>query len=477
MTPPRNRRKKKGRIRIDRLLILLSPLLLLLLGVAGFFGMKYINPLTLKSREYVVEYKSEDYSPLDNVKSLYFGNKNDIHVTGSANPDKIGEYQMSYTWKDKEYPFTIKVEDTKGPSLEVQDFTADTVSDVSAENFIKSVSDASKYTVSLDSTNDAKKAGTYNITVTATDDAGNTTSKQCKLTRIQDTKAPVIDGFTDTLSVKQGNNLWLKNLKATDDTDPDPSISVNSDAVDMNTPGDYDIYYTVTDRSGNKTEYTQTVTVEPNPDYGKKIAYFTFDDGPSENTLDVLDELDKYNAKATFFVTGANPEYYDLMKEIVDRGHTIALHTYTHDYGKIYSSVDAYFDDLQKISDLVEQETGVVADCIRFPGGSSNTVSEDYSDGIMTTLTQEVQDRGYQYFDWNADSTDASGINIPAATIASNAESYIGMDEVNILFHDANGKETTVEALPEILKAYADAGYIFRGVSVDSFAPHHGVNN
>ena len=116
----------------------------------------------------------------------------------------------------------------------------------------------------------------------------------------------------------------------------------------------------------------------------EKVVYLTLDDGPSKNTQAVLDILDKYNAKATFFVTGAMPEY------------TIGMHTYSHDYAKVYASVDAYFQDLDQIGQLVKEEIGYVPCFIRFPGGSSNTISASCTKGIMTTLTQEVQARGYQ---------------------------------------------------------------------------------
>ena len=140
----------------------------------------------------------------------------------------------------------------------------------------------------------------------------------------------------------------------------------------------------------------------------EKVVYLTLDDGPSKNTQAVLDILDKYNAKATFFVTGAMPEYKDMIKKAYDKGHTIGMHTYSHDYAKVYASVDAYFQDLDQIGQLVKEEIGYVPCFIRFPGGSSNTISASYTKGIMTTLTQEVQARGYQYYDWNGSSGDGA---------------------------------------------------------------------
>ena len=91
----------------------------------------------------------------------------------------------------------------------------------------------------------------------------------------------------------------------------------------------------------------------------EKVVYLTLDDGPSKNTQAVLDILDKYNAKATFFVTGAMPEYKDMIKKAYDKGHTIGMHTYSHDYAKVYASVDAYFQDLDQIGQLVKKRSAM----------------------------------------------------------------------------------------------------------------------
>lgn len=210
---------------------------------------------------------------------------------------------------------------------------------------------------------------------------------------------------------------------------------------------------------------------------GPKVCYLTFDDGPSANTLKILEILKKYNAKATFFVIGDSK--LDYAKNIVDEGHTIALHTNTHDYAKVYSGVDAYFSDLQAISDKVYDKTGVRSKIIRFPGGSSNTISKKYCTGIMTELTKQVEERGYKYFDWDVDSGDASGNGIPAATLVSNIKKYdySQMGNICVLCHDTEAKSTTVTALPEIIEHLAAQGYEFRGLTEDSPRFHHGVNN
>ncbi len=209
----------------------------------------------------------------------------------------------------------------------------------------------------------------------------------------------------------------------------------------------------------------------------EKVVYLTFDDGPSENTEAILDILDEYDAKATFFVTGLNPNYYDLIGEAYSRGHSIGLHTMSHSYSTVYASVDAYFEDLEQIGKIVEEQIGFVPFLVRFPGGSSNTVSAKYCSGIMTALTQELIARGYQYYDWNADSGDANGNNIDAETLVSTASFHGDHNNVIILMHDTAAKDTTVEALPRIIEYYREQGYTFAAISRSSYVSHHTVNN
>lgn len=209
----------------------------------------------------------------------------------------------------------------------------------------------------------------------------------------------------------------------------------------------------------------------------RKVCYLTFDDGPSENTLKVLDILKRYNAKATFFVIGRGN--LDYTKQIVEGGHAVALHSNTHDYGQIYSSTQAYFSDLQALSDKVYKKCGVRSKLIRFPGGSSNTTSRDYCPGIMTELTRQVEEQGYHYFDWNIDSEDASGHGIPAAELVGNIKKhdYSQYTKICILCHDTDAKDTTVEALPEMIEHLAAQGFVFEALTEDSPEFHHGVNN
>ncbi len=209
----------------------------------------------------------------------------------------------------------------------------------------------------------------------------------------------------------------------------------------------------------------------------KKVCYLTFDDGPSENTLKILEVLRRYNAKATFFVIGAGK--LDYVKNIHDEGHTVALHSNTHSYKQIYTSTDAFFQDLETIRSRVEAITGEKTVLMRFPGGSSNTVSKSYCAGVMTELTRMVEERGYFYFDWNVDSGDASGNNIPASKLVGHIKAldYNQYGDICVLCHDAAAKSTTVEALPEMIEYLSAQGYVFEGLTPSSRGFHQGVNN
>ena len=218
----------------------------------------------------------------------------------------------------------------------------------------------------------------------------------------------------------------------------------------------------------NRTQWTGAAT-------DKKVIYLTIDDGPSELTPQVLDVLDRYGVKATFFVTGHSPEHYHLIKEAYDRGHTIGLHTYSHDYATVYASDTAYYNDLDAIGQVVKEQIGYVPCFIRFPGGSSNAVSADYSKGIMTRLTSSVRDRGYQYFDWNVSTGD--GADHTADEIAGYGSDDGGLTTVMLLCHDSATKQTTVDALPRIIESYLAKGYTFKAIDRNAPAIQHGVNN
>ena len=155
--------------------------------------------------------------------------------------------------------------------------------------------------------------------------------------------------------------------------------------VDPNKKGTYRVKYEVTDKSGNKNETIRTVKVEEQKNITKpngKTIYLTFDDGPGKDTEKLLNILKKYNIKVTFFVTKNVNKYKEILKREYNEGHTIGLHTWSHNYS-IYKDEKTYFYDLHKIENAVYEITGHKSKIIRFPGGSSNTISKSYQKGII----------------------------------------------------------------------------------------------
>lgn len=176
----------------------------------------------------------------------------------------------------------------------------------------------------------------------------------------------------------------------------------------------------------------------------------TFDDGPSANTDAILDILARYNVKATFFVNG-KPGFEEQYQRIVDEGHTLAMHSYTHRYQEIYSDIDSFTEDFFEIQSFLMDVTGVQCKYYRFPGGSSNSVCNV----SMKDCIDFLNEQDIVYFDWNVSSGDATRNYISTNQIVNNVMMPVENNNWNtyvVLMHDAVGKETTVEALPIIIE-------------------------
>lgn len=207
------------------------------------------------------------------------------------------------------------------------------------------------------------------------------------------------------------------------------------------------------------------------PDAGSgtpdKVVYLTFDDGPSKTTESVLDTLKAEGVPATFFVMAAenNEKYLPILERTAAEGHLIALHTCSHEYKEIYASAEAYWNDLaalrEKLLPYVPAEQEIR--WIRFPGGSSNTVSHRYGgSGIMKQLKAEAEERGFVYVDWNISAEDAVGGRPSAGTIYNNIVREAGEKDICIvLMHDTNATKNTAAALPDVIRWFKNAGYRF----------------
>ena len=201
------------------------------------------------------------------------------------------------------------------------------------------------------------------------------------------------------------------------------------------------------------------------------LVYLTFDDGPSENTDAILDILDDYNVKATFFVVGQDTETYgDEYRRIVDEGHTIGMHSYSHNYSKIYQSSDSFIADYNKIHDLILDVTGVDTKYYRFPGGSSNKVSNSSMSVFINYLNQE----GAVYYDWNVASGDATSQAFTADELVDNVMKDVVKYKTSVvLLHDASNKDATVEALPRLIESLNEAGAMILPITDDTTIIQH----
>ncbi|WP_442602975.1 polysaccharide deacetylase family protein [Paenibacillus sp. KN14-4R] len=221
---------------------------------------------------------------------------------------------------------------------------------------------------------------------------------------------------------------------------------------------------TIQNKPVKKSNVKPAKSVNNLPRTGRKIAYLTFDDGPSPITMRVLDTLKKYGVHATFFVNGnPSPLGISLYKRMASEGHAIGNHTYSHHYASIYRSPRAYQQDVDKLGNLLERVVGYRPTIMRFPGGSNNTVSHRAGGPyVMNAITAKMIADGYTYFDWNVDSEDASGRKMGSNDIFRSVRYYTtGQRRAIVLLHDAAGKRMTAEALPDIINYLKGQGYEF----------------
>lgn len=406
-----------------------------------------------------------------------------VTIKGSVDSSKLGTYHIHY--KAKKGIFSVqksrevKIVDTKAPIIElnkIDGYYPKTGETYQEEGFTATDNYDGDITSKIKRTEDKNV-----ITYTVSDSSGNKTSVQ-RTIEYNDGIAPTItlNGNSD-ITIKAGTRFEDPGCTAKDSHGNDISDSVSvSDNISTYRAGTYTITYSVTDKFGNETSIDRTVTVEAvkqtaTTSSGNKVVYLTFDDGPGAHTQQLLDILDKYNVKVTFFVTNVNSGYENMIAKEAAAGHTVAIHSASHDYKKIYSSVDAYFADLNEMSDIIYAQTGQRPKLIRFPGGSSNTVSLKYCSGIMTTLTKAVTDQGYKYFDWNVSSGDAGGTTSTEEVYQNVVNGMKSHNVSVVLQHDIKG--FSVNAVERIIQWGLANGYTFLPLTTSTEDVHHGVNN
>ena len=330
---------------------------------------------------------------------------------------------------------------------------------------------------------DSTKLGTYNIYWSAA--AAGIKGSLMRTVDVVDTTPPVITlAPYPKMVVYLGEEYIEPGFTATDSVDGDITADVTVSKIDTSKLGEKTVKYTVSDKSGNSTSVTRKLMVKVKPvkkpadDKNEevksdKVIYLTFDDGPGRYTSHLLDVLAKYEVKATFFVTGGGDK--TLIARAAKEGHSIGVHSFTHDYSKIYKSEAAFYADINKLNELIKEQTGSYTSLLRFPGGSSNTVSKHYKKGIMTALTKSVEKYGFMYFDWNVLSGDANGVKNTEKIYTNVINGIRGKPYSIVLQHDIKG--FSVNAVEKIIKWGLNNDYTFERLTSDSPTVHQHVNN
>ena len=405
----------------------------------------------------------------------------EVFRDGEVDPDKLGDYRVNFRaealLESAEAGSVIHVVDTTPPVLTL---TPDDFDYLLPGTEYEEAGYSALDNLDGDITGRVEREVLPNgVRYTVSDSSGNT-AEAFRPLNFDDPVAPELTLLgDDPLVLTVGTAFEEPGWTAVDNYDGDIGswVRVSGDEVNIWAAGDYVIHYQVTDSWGNRAEAERTVTVEkapqPDPsDPGSKIIYLTFDDGPSKHTERLLGILAKYDVKATFFVV--NYGYRDMIGREAAAGHTVGVHSLTHEYKTIYASEEAYFADLNAMNEIVKAQTGSYSTIIRFPGGSSNTVSK-FNPGIMTRLVQAVTDAGYQYFDWNVSSGDAGLTTVSDEVYQNVIDGVKGRRVSVVLMHDSKGY--TVDAVERIIQWGLANGYTFLPLTPSSPKAHHHLNN
>lgn len=424
------------------------------------------------------------------AKGRYNGKVYELNpeIDGEVDPAKVGTYTVTVSAKkyreQKKAEFTVQVVDEVAPVIELYTkpgyFTLPG-STYEEEGF--SAADAYDGDITDRVIREMNEEQTQ-IVYSVTDSSGNKTEAVREIV-YSDPVAPEITIIGET-EITQERRYPYEDAGATafDNFDGDITDRITvSGSVDTTTIGDYVISYSAADSFGNIGTANRIIhIIERTKPIGEeeeakgKVIYLTFDDGPSGYTWKLLDVLDKYNVKVTFFV--CNNYQDELIKEEHKRGHTVAVHGWTHDYKKLYSSVDGFYENFYKMQDRIYELTGERPTLLRFPGGSSNAVSRQYCKGIMTTLTKDVEARGLHYFDWNVLAGDSEAQPISTEQVYKNVVNgilYLKGKPAVVLQHDIKG--FSVNAVEDIIKWGLENGYTFLPLDETSYGAHQRLNN
>lgn len=492
LTSRTSKKEKEEKIRKGKhkkIIVLITSIILGIFVIFGLLSFFVFPKITLNGKskvtvEYMDEYKEEGATAKEFISHDI---SKSIVTTGEVDTTKVGTYKITYKVRRYKLTFTkvreVKVVDTKEPEITLK---GDTKLTLCPGSDFKETGVSAKDNYDGDLTDKIKtEVKETEVIYTVTDSSGNTATVKREL-NFEDKQKP-------TIKLKGSSTLYLtlnakyteSGFDATDNCDGNITDKVKT-TNNINTAkvGDYKVDYVVEDKTGNKTTVTRKVLVRkevsPNSNASSEpgVIYLTFDDGPSASiTPKLLDLLKSKGVKATFFVINHDSSLDYLIKREHNEGHTVALHSYTHNYSKVYASVNAFWNEFNAISDKVYKLTGFRSKFIRFPGGSSNTVSRHYSKGIMTTLTKDVVNKGYKYFDWNVGSGDAGDVSTKEG-VYRNVINGLSKKRINmVLMHDYENNYKTLNAISDIIDYGKKNNYEFRAITESTPMVTHGVNN
>ena len=407
--------RKTKRLKIAIIIMLLD------LCLCGYVAYDYIKEepiLTLNGNQIVQLEVNEPYKELGITATYHQKDvSKDVAIIGEVNVEKVGTYQVFYQYtyhkdKVKELQRTVKVEDHVAPRIELK--------------------------------------GRAEMTLYENE-------------KYEEPGYVVEDNVDDNL---------------------EKEVKVEKKVINSK---EYHLVYKVKDKSGNEAEAIRKIClkeIEKKPEATKPptasnngVIYLTFDDGPSLTTTPkILDILKEEGVKATFFILNYNKNQEVLVKRIVNEGHSIGIHGYSHDYKKIYQSVDSYMENIKKLQEKIKKSTGVTTNLTRFPGGSSNTISS-FNPKIMTKLTKEIVKKGYRYYDWNVSSGDAGEAKNRDEVYQNVIKDLYRNGNNVVLMHDFSGNQKTVDALRAIIQYGKRNGYTFEAITENTPMVTHRINN
>ena len=401
----------------------------------------------------------------------------EYEITSNVDSSKLGEYEVKYyvNYHNKKFELTRNVE--------VKDITAPVITS-SVEKVERSyckneITTSVEYSATDDLDGDVTGSiervdEEDKVILKVKDSSDNTSVLEIPIINVEKPSNKIVLNGSNNISVGVGSSYKEEGAYYSDGCGNkiDDNIDIQG-GVDTSKEGTYKVTYT--SKTDSNIKATRTITVknlpkrQTAPQTGKSIIYLTFDDGPCAYTKRILDTLDKYNIKATFFVTNQIRGYQNMIGEEARRGHTVGVHTYSHQWS-IYNSVESYWNDFNAMNQIVEQQTGKKATILRFPGGTSNHMAKVG----MSNIVNSVNSKGLKYYDWNVCVEDAG-----ACVSSKNKQQCVynyytsqlrqGRDNI-VLMHDL--KSYTADSLERMIQYGLNNGYTFRAIDDQTFEEH-----